>query len=165
MEVVVVFKADGTIQCEDNKPIPLEHHAAQLRKIGASEICGQGNVPGPFIVVDLCGAPTGRVNAFAILKEDWDLILSGTAGTLGFRIWTGAPYPDLEISQGCKISDEAPTGRPAPSIGAYPVLIRELLGRPCRCYRQGDALTKDFIPERANIEHDESGRISDVWFG
>lgn len=165
MDVVVVFKADGTIQCERNAPIPLEHHAAQLRKIGASEICGQGNVPGPFVVITLCGAPTGRVNAFAIPKEDWDLISSGIVGTLGFRSWTGAPYPDLEIDKNCKISDQDLSGRPAPAVGAFPVLIRELLGRPCRCYRQGDTLTKDFVPERANVERDESGRISDVWFG
>ncbi len=165
MDVVVVFKADGTTQCEDKAPIPLEHHAAQLRKIGASKICGQGNVAGPFIVPTVCGAPTGRVNAFAIFKEDWDLIVTGIVGTLGFRAWSSAPLPDLEMEADCKLSPKGPGVRFPPGIGGVPVLIRELLGRPCRCYRQGDALTDDFIPDRVNVEHDEDGRISDIWFG
>ena len=165
MDVVIVFKGDGTIQCEDNDPIPLEHHAAQLRKIGTSRICGQGNVPGPFFMTAMCGAPTGRVNAFAIPKCDWDVMSSGFVGTLGFRLWAAAPFPNLEIETGCVISGQAIPGHRGQPLGALPVLIRELLGRPCRCYRQGAVLTEDFMPERVNVEHDETGRISDIWFG
>ena len=165
MDVVVVFKPDGTIQCENHAPIPLEHHAAELRKIGASKICGQDNVPGPVIVITMCGAPTGQVNAFAIPKKDWDTIVVGIVGTLGFRLWTGAPFPDLEFDQDCSLANGGGVGATTPSAWAGPVLVRELLGRPYRCYRQGDALTEDFVPERVNLEHDENERISDIWFG
>ena len=162
MEIVVVYKADGTIQCDEtSEPIPIEHHAAELRRIGASEILGQGNVPGPAIVITLCGTPTGRVNAYAILKIDWDAIVSGIVGTLGFRLWSGAPLPDL----GCKEEQVVGGDGPGNSICTQPILVRELMGRPCRCYRQGDSITKDFVPERVNIEHDEAGRVSDIWFG
>ena len=51
------------------------------------------------------------------------------------------------------------------SASTVPVLVRELLGRPCRCYREGDALARDYVPERVNIEHDDEGRINDVWYG
>ena len=62
----------------------------------------------------------------------------------------------------------APTGPvtgPRVSASTVPVLIRELLVRPCRRYREGDALTDDFVPERVNLEHDDEGRINDIWFG
>ena len=131
MDVVIVFKADGTTQCCDEPPIPLEHHAAELRLIGAKKICGEGNVPGPFIVIDLCGAPTGGVNAFTIAKVDWEAISRGIVGTLGFRLWTGAPYPPLEINDDCVISPDRPMSGPGISASIVPVLIRKLLGRPC----------------------------------
>lgn len=165
MDVVVVFKPDGTIQCEGHVPIPLEHHAAELRKIGASEIFAQGNVPGPFVVITLCGTPTGRVNAFAIPREDWDMIRRGIVGTLGFRHWTGAPHPDLAIPSDCRVHGDGAIGSAGVSVASLPTLVRELLGRPGRCYQQGDPLSDDFIPNRVNIEHDENLRISDIWFG
>ena len=73
--------------------------------------------------------------------------------------------PPIEIDDDCVISSEGAMSGPGVSACTVPVLIRELLGRPCRCYRQGDVLTDDWIPDRVNIEHDEEGRISDIWFG
>jgi len=165
MDLVIVYKADGTMQCEDGAPIPLPHHAGELRKLGASKICGQANLRGPNVVIDLCGAPTGRVNAFAIPKDDWAEIVAGTVGTLGFRLWCGAPYPELDLDKGARIASEGFPGTPAHSAGVLPILLREIIGHPGRCYRQGDALSRDYVPERVNIEHDEHGRISDVWLG
>ena len=165
MDLVIVYKADGTIQCEEGDPIPVEHHAGELRKLGASKICGQGNVNGPNLTISVCGAPTGRVNTFAIPRQDWQTIVTGIVGTLGFRLWQGAPYPNLKIDKGCRIAAEPGPGSRATSISAGPVLLREIVGHPGRCYRQGDALTDDYVPERVNIEHDEDGRISDVWLG
>ena len=165
MDVAIVFKADGTIQCQDKDPISLEHHAAELKWVGASKICGQGNLLGPFGVSRVCGAPTGRVNAFAIPKADWETISTGFVGTLGFRPWSGAPTPPLAIDGDCRISSSDPVSGPEAPGSTLPVLICELVGRPCRCYRRGDALTKDFIAERVNVEHDADGRISDIWFG
>lgn len=165
MDIVIVYKADGTVQCCGNDPIPVEHHAAELRKIGATTIVGQDNVPGPFLVLTLCGSPTGQVNAFAIPKENWETISAGIVGTLGFRLWAGAPYPNLRLGDDCNVTGSGGVGISAPTVGTTPVLIRELLGRLGRCYTQGDALTKDFVLERVNIEHDRNGRISDIWYG
>ena len=165
MDVVIVYKADGTVQCCGNDPIPIEHHAAELRKLGVTQVFGQGNVPGPFLVLTLCGSPTGQVNAFAIPKEDWEMISAGIVGTLGFRPWAGAPYPNLGLCEDYIVKGVGGAGISAPTVGTTPILIRELLGRLGRCYRQGDSLTKDFVLERVNIEHDHSGRISDIWYG
>lgn len=159
MNIAVVFKQDGTVQCETPDPIPLEHHAAELRRMGVTRILGQVNVPGPYPVNALRGLSTGRVNAFAIPRADWDQIASGIVGTLGFRLWTGAPYPKLDLpGDGTCVGGNS-------SLAGLPVLIRELIGRPGRSYRQGDVLTDDHRPDRVNVEHDEDGRIADVWFG
>lgn len=165
MDVVIVHKADGTFHCEARQPIPVEHHAGELRKLGASKICGQGNVKGPGPNSTVCGAPTGRVNAFAILESDWETIASGTVGTLGFHLWQGAPFPDLKVEQSYRYSTKPVKGMQAVSITLLPVLLREIIGRPGRCYGQGEVLSDDFVPDRINIEHDEFGRISDVWVG
>jgi hypothetical protein len=57
--------------------------------------------------------------------------------------------------------------------GATPVLealhrvgdsVESLVGRRCRYYKKGSALTQDFVPERVNIEH-LNNKITRVWFG
>ena len=165
LPVVIIYKPDGTVQCDARAPAPLQDHAAELLHIGATKICASANVAGPAPVITLCGAPTGRVNSFAIPKQDWEEIAGGIVGTLGFRLWTGAPYPDLEMHAGCRLSEDPMIARPNPSSTAMPVLIRELIGRPCRCYRHGEGLSLDFVPHRVNVERDEEGRIADIWFG
>ncbi len=165
MDVIVVYKPDGTIQCEDDPPVAIEVHRDQLIEIGARRICGQGNVPGPGLVPTVCGAPTGRVNAFAIPNADWERIRSGIVGTLGFRAWIGAPFPALDIDEDCSVLGAGLAGLASPSASALPVLTRELIGRPSRCYRHGDLLTQEFQPDRVNIERDDKNRISDIWFG
>ncbi len=165
MDAVIVYKADGTLQCTDLAAIPLDQHAAELKELGASKIFGQGNVHGPLFVTSLCGAPTGRVNAFAISHDDWERVSSGIVGLRGFRLWSGAPLPDLQMDQSCKIVPARSASPASPQVATMPTLIRELIGRPCRCYREGDGLSQDFIPERVNIEHNAEGRINDIWFG
>lgn len=93
------------------------------------------------------------------------MIAAGIVGTLGFRLWAGAPYPNLPLKREHSVKGAGGTGISTPTVGTTPVLIRELLGRLGRCYTQGDALTKDFVLERVNIEHDRNGRISDIWYG
>lgn len=46
-----------------------------------------------------------------------------------------------------------------------PTLISEIVGHPLRVYKTGDAITKDFRPDRVNIETDTEGTIVNVWFG
>lgn len=52
-----------------------------------------------------------------------------------------------------------------PSACAYPVLVRELLGHPCRLIAPGTVVTEDFRPERVNFVVDEQGVIKDIRFG
>ena len=166
MEIVVIYKQDGTLQCQpDIRPRPLDHDEALLKQHGVREICASRNVPGPDLVPACCGCPTGQVNAFAISAQDWQELRDGIVGTLGFDLWVGAPFPALGWDEGCTIEPEPlpPAARATP--GNAPVLVRELIGRLCRCYRRGSALTLDFRPERVNIEKDDDERIVRIWFG
>lgn len=165
MDVAIVYKADGTIQCADNDPIPVTHHEAELRKIGASEICAKGRVPGPVQVPRLCGAPSGQVNAFAIPRDDWKRIQHGAAGSIGFALWFGAPFPDLQIDRSYDVRHDGLAGSADRSLVTGPVLVRDLIGYACRCYEQGVPLDDKAMPDRINIEIDETGRISNLWLG
>ena len=165
MEIVVIYRADGTLQCLDVAPIPLSHDEALLKKIGVKTIFGSKNLRGPELVPDCCGCPTGMVNAFAISSEDWQALKDGIVGTLGFALWMGAPLPHLGWGVENKVHSEPMLLADTPSLCSMPVLIRELYGRPCRCYRRGDALTKDYRPERVNIEKDDDDRITKIWLG
>ncbi len=166
MEIVVIFRPDGTVQCDSSvRPVPLPHDEALLRKIGVKTICANGNVPGPLVVPACCGCPSGQVNAFAISFEDWETLQSGIVGTLGFALWAGAPLPDLGWADDCSLHPEPIPPSAVPSLFNGPVLIRDLIGRPCRCYRHGDALTRDYRPERVNIEKDDDDRITKIWLG
>lgn len=165
MEIVVIYRADGTLQCLDVAPIPLPHDEALLKKIGVKTIFGSKNVCGPELVPSCCGCPTGMVNAFAISHEDWQTLKAGIVGTLGFAFWVGAPLPDLGWDEKVNVHSEPMRLADTPSLCSMPVLIRELYGRPCRCYRRGDALTLDYRPERVNIEKDDDDRITKIWLG
>lgn len=166
MKIVVIFKQDGTIQCNSRQPArPLAQDEADLRQAGVSKICGAANVPGPFQVPFGCFTPTGQVNAFAITEEDWRKLKTGIVGTLGFQLWTNTAVPSFETTKECTVSeDPASIGFLNPA-GSQPILIRELIGRPLRSYEQGAMLTADFRPERVNIEHDAAGLITRIWFG
>ena len=43
--------------------------------------------------------------------------------------------------------------------------VSTLIGKPSRVYKTGDSLTKDFIPDRVNIELNKSGEIVKIWMG
>lgn len=52
------------------------------------------------------------------------------------------------------------------TVGAQPTMISELVGRACRIYKEGDMITMDWWPQRANIVLSQSGRsIVRIWFG
>lgn len=164
METVIIFKQDGTIQCEDEPPRPLAEDADILRSIGVSKICGRINTPGPMVVAALCGLPTNQVNAFAVPREDWDRVRRGVVGTMGFRLWVGAAYPSIHLDDGCELGAAEPEGIRGAST--QPVLVRDLIGLQLRSYVEGDVLTTDYLPDRVNIELDGTRRrIRDVWMG
>lgn len=166
MRIVVIYKQDGTLQCmSEPKLIPLAHEEALLRQAGVQEICASGNVLGPRPVPSGCKLPTAQVNAFAISADDWQRLQESIVGTLGFQLWLGAPLPDLGWSSHCTVHPGPLPIALRDVTGSVPVLTRELLGRPCRCYRLGDSLAEDFIPERVNLEMDADDRILRIWLG
>lgn len=142
-----VFKHNGSIQCDPNsRPIPLEEMRRELE-----EIIGAGNVLAmeerSLFVIELCGMPTGAVNAYEITEEGWQLLTTGTVGRRGFYDW-----PDSERATGQAAENQ-------------PERIEDLVGHPIRVYQTGDGITLDFRPDRFNVETDESQRIVRVWFG
>ena len=64
---------------------------------------------------------------------------------------------------------EVPLDNPVPwpwlSLPSLPGSLDLLLGKTLRAYHTGDALTKDYRPDRANIELGAGERIVRVWFG
>lgn len=152
---VWVYKQDGTVQCETGPGIPLAEMQKELQALGATVLKAEKRQHCGLIPAG-CGLPTAQVNAYEISAADWKKILRGFVGPNGFRLWTcdfGQPQ-EGEVS----IPELS-------SVTANPVLVRELIGRPCRPYRQGDALTKDFVPSRVNIELTANDVIADIWYG
>ena len=166
MSTVWVYKLDGTLQCDLGNEIPLKEMQKELENLGAEVLSSEKRISCDLFS-QACGSPTGRVNAYEISHTDWEEIKRGFVGPLGFKLWTCsevASVADLEAI----IAGDDPLPWPwaqATSVSSNPTLCRELIGRTCRCYTQGDALTKDFRPERVNIELDRDSRIADIWFG
>lgn len=52
-----------------------------------------------------------------------------------------------------------------PSISELPVLVKDLVGRPCRIIRPDSVVTNDWEPTRVNIFLDANDRIIDIRFG
>ena len=158
MHTIWIYKFDGTIQCDpDSSEISLESMRADLAvRIGDDNILHMEKRSLPTI--ELCGAPTGSANAFEITSEGWVLLNHGITGNPGYRPWPGSPEisatEDVSGVHGLRVS-----------IQSLPTSIKELIGRPLRVYTSGDSLTKDWIPERVNIEKDQTQTIVDIWFG
>ena len=153
---VWVFKFDGTIQCDpDSVEITLEEMRQEL-----SRIIGEGNIVSmekrSREMIQLCGMPTGSANAYEITEEGWYILNHGIVGRLGFCLCSDSKS-DKDVTNIGQV------------IGAItssnPVMIRELVGHPLRIYKTGDAITKDWRPERVNIELSDKETIVDVWFG
>jgi len=169
-DLVTVFAPDDTLQCEDFPvPRPIDNDASVLRELGATKICAQAKVPGPYLYAAQCGLPTGQVNAFQLAKSDWETIKKSYVGPLAFKEWPNSAYPKLDPTGECeKSTSEAIEENGKPSLlngGKEGVPIGGLLGRTLRCYTTGDALTDDYRPERVNIEKDKEGKIVSIWFG
>ena len=181
---VWVYKDDGTLQCGQGAERPIqEMRKALARLIGDKEILhGEKRRP-PVLLPDLCGAPTGEVNAYEITDDGAYVLFRGFVGPDGFKLWIwpqpGTRHDALALTAGGGSDVPFPLsaswkgdGAIANMIasltqaGAQPTTIVDLIGRVCRCYKHGDPLTFDLQPQRVNIELDEDGRrISRIWFG
>ncbi len=170
-----VWRHDGTIQCENVREETLEEARAQLESvIGADNVLGgeKRQVPMPR----MCGLPTGSVNAFQITPWGFWLLFHGFVGPIGFRPWIEeAPVrASGEVPLPFEALGERAGGGGGQAVRAVsgdltgfpdPFLIAQLYGRPCRCYRLGEPLTDDYIPERVNIGLGRGQRIAEIWFG
>jgi hypothetical protein len=147
-----VCKLDGTIQCDsDSKEITLEEMRVELESIiGSSNILNMEKRS--RIVPDVCGFPTGKVNAYEITEWGAQLLETGFVGRQGFEPCSGDGEVNLAQFLGTSVRDT-------------PSTIRELIGRTARVYKTGDALTRDWRPERVNIELNETSKVVDIWFG
>lgn len=157
MDSILVYKFDGTVQCDaDILGISLE----AMRKT-LSTLIGESNIlsmrKGQRPVIQQCGVPTGKINCYEITETGWAILTTGIAGHGGFQ----------RMDHGPAESDESVNlGRMVASLVANtPTAIADLVGHPLRTYKTGDMITKDWRPERFNIELDESRNIVKVWFG
>ena len=76
---VLVFKYDGSKQCERGKTISLETMAKQLKGI---RIYSQQKKMDSLAHIQICGEATGRTNVYEISKEDLK-----KAQVQGFKEW------------------------------------------------------------------------------
>ena len=159
MSNIWVCKPDGTIQCdEDSKEITLEEMRGQLASlIGEDNIIGMRKISKPMI--QLCGMPTGKMNAYEITEKGALILERGFVGRQGFN-------PCSVEVDAKSASSELNIGEIIGSLTCHnPTTIRELIGHPLRVYKTGDAITKDWRPDRVNIEINSNGLIVNIWFG
>lgn len=189
MSEVWVYKPDGTLQCGLGKEIPLDEMANDLADIiGRNSILEQEKRVLPHMIVALCGAPTGNVNAYKLTAEAAYTLFHGYVGKSGFSLWmddesrdqantpqysgSAGPASAFQALVGSSTLDDADVeaamanlAYATSSAGQQPSLVTELVGRLSRCYTTGDSLTLDYIPTRVNIEHNSGRRIVKIWFG
>jgi hypothetical protein len=157
MSHVWIGKFDGTMQCDKESPsIPLGEMREQLaRLIGDAAILNAKRTERPM--PQLCGLPSGVINAYEITAAGWQLLCDGVAGKQGFF--------RLDQLEQCS-AEQVNVSRLIGTLTASPPhAVRDLVGHPLRVYQSGDGLTRDWRPERCNIETDKESRIVSVWFG
>jgi hypothetical protein len=157
MSGVWIYKLDSSVQChpEIRKTTLGEAREELAGLIGDALILEEKT--GSRIFPSLCGLPTGSYNAFEITDEGWNLLKTGIMGKSGFELLDQNTARSLE---------EVGIGQLIGSlVSSQPQTISQLVGHRLRVYKTGDGLTKDWIPERCNIELNESELIVSVWFG
>ena len=167
-----VWRRDGTLQCGQGHEETLKEARDQLATIiGPSSIVSEEKRTLPGVIISMCGAPTGEVNAFELTPSGFWLLFNGFVGPIGFSPWVDeslaldaggeVPFPFQSVaSAGLGESTIALAG----SGAGQPTAIAELYGHLVRCYRVGDPLTEDYRPSRFNVGT-INGRIAEMWFG
>jgi hypothetical protein len=173
-EVVVpspwVWRHDGTLQCGLGSEETLDEARAQLETVigGAKVVQGEKrHLPGA--IIQLCGAPTGEVNAFELTPSGFWLLFHGIVGPIGFRPWVdenlAAMGGGVDILPFNKLASVQDNHLRLVGTGvARPCCIQDLYGHTFRGYKVGDPLTDDYRPARFNVGT-EGGRIKELWFG
>jgi hypothetical protein len=184
MARIWVYKDDGTLQCGLGQEIDLPTMRAELATIiGDQNILAGEKRQRPGMFPDVCGAATGRVNAYSLTRRGLWLLFHGFVGSMGFQVWNW-PNPSDRDSENNPVpwpswafieQDDSGTKGDAKatlnviaaltSVRQNPMTLAEIVGRPVRCYATGDVLTEDYRPERVNIERSKQGIIVSIWFG
>ncbi|MGU3420762.1 hypothetical protein [Methylobacterium sp. D54C] len=179
-----VYRENGTLQCHPEiRGISLEELKGQLGKIaGAENILSQEERTLPVMIPAVCGAMTGRVNAYELNEMGTYMLFHGFVGPMGFKPWIWSnPNQSMAFASGedpfaynrlLHTDDHDKMGNAflniistATSAGTQPTTIAELSGRLSRYYKQGDMITLDYRPERVNTEVNDSHTIQRIWFG
>lgn len=168
-----VWRHDGTLQCGLGAEETLQEAREQLETvIGPDNVLVGEKRTLPNLIITMCGAPTGEVNAFQLTPWGFWLLFNGIVGPIDFRPWVDenlaieqdggeVPVPFKGISQArLQAVSLAIVG----VAKGEPSSIDELYGRTCRVYNVGDGLTDDYIAERFNVGL-ARGRIKEMWFG
>jgi hypothetical protein len=189
MQTIWIYKLDGTIQCEAIQETTIDEDRALLKGlIGNAHVLQAEKRYLPSITV--CGAPTGACNAFETTQEGWWLLNYGVAGNPGFRQWNDefaiVKEPDTAAfeatsaagKRGISVDPEMPLPKVIDEIlGRRPVVPfppkfppqrseDALIGKILRVYETGDAISKDWNPQRVNIElAPGTMRIVSAWAG
>ena len=79
MTKVKIYKADGTLQCNQGKKIELDVMAKELFGL---QIYSSENLHDGLMRIQMCGKPTGQNNVYEINASDLPKALS-----LGFKKW------------------------------------------------------------------------------
>jgi hypothetical protein len=122
--------------------------------IGEDNILGMEKRTVPM--VQLCGMPTGSVNAYEITEKGEFMLEHGFPGRQGFNPCSTVAALNADVNVGQLIGM---------LTKGNPTTIKELVGRLLRVYKTGDSLTLDWRPERVNIEMNDNGIIAQIWFG
>ncbi|MGO9600295.1 MAG: hypothetical protein ACLP7Q_20110 [Isosphaeraceae bacterium] len=163
---LVVYKQDGTRQCEDIKPRPLAEDAAVITGLGL-RIVGEGrNEHLPILVPALCGWETAMANVFTLDSQGITRQQLFELSKHGFKIWEfpEAPTHKAEGHDPFLIDVALAGALLAPE--RHPDRIHELIGYAIRVYKRGDIISEDFRRDRVNFElTPDTARIARVWFG
>ena len=159
MSTVWVYKFDGTVQCADIPEVPKAEIRSQLAiRIGENNILSEAKEKQQLIVPQQCGLPTGHIYAFEITQQGWALLSTGFAGPGGFELLQeevpGAKSSIIDISEF--------VGK---LTSSQPVFVSQLAGHSLRVLPPGAFVSKDWRPDRCNIEVNEHSVITRVWFG
>lgn len=166
---ISIYKQDGTRQCEDIAPRPIDEDAKVITSFGVKLIDRGRHERLPIITPAMCGLPTAWANVFAIDPHGLTRHQLFQLSQHGFKIWN-FPVPP-EAAQVKTGGEEDPLSylHVAASLFAseiHPDRIADLVGYTIRVYKTGDPLTRDFRRDRVNFETDPtSHRIVRYWFG
>lgn len=158
MSNVWVYKLNGQSQCSSDPATPETEIRSQLSLlIGESNILRRGD-DGSRIMPQLCGLPTGEYYTYEITAAGFDILQTGISGPCGFH-----PLDDiLSIKSAKDINFSELVGS---LVTQQPIYISQLTGRSLRVIPPNSVITKDWRPDRCNIDVNEHGIIARIWFG